>query len=138
LRRSHAEFAAAGTIAGDIVVDSTHLSISEVASSIRSGLDQLNPRCAAEDGLRPLLRDVDCVQVPVPDLEAGLAFYRDALGHVLVWRTDTAAGLRLAGSDAELVVQTERPELEPNLSVASADGCRQVRCERRSGCCWTV
>jgi hypothetical protein len=29
---------------------------------------------------------------------------------------------RLAGSDAELVVQTERPELEPNLSVASADG----------------
>jgi chloramphenicol 3-O-phosphotransferase len=50
LRRNHADFAAAGTIAGDIVVDSTHQSISEVGSTIRSALDQLNPRCAAENG----------------------------------------------------------------------------------------
>src|SRR6266568_474202 len=49
------------------------------------------------------------------------AFYRDALGHQLIWQTETAAGLRLADSATELVVQTERPELEPNLSVASAD-----------------
>jgi len=92
LPRSHADFAAAGTIAGDIVVHSTHLSIAEVTSSIRSVLDQLNPPCAAEDELRPLLRDIDSVQVPVSDLEAGLAFYCDALGHLLIWRTDTAAG----------------------------------------------
>jgi predicted enzyme related to lactoylglutathione lyase len=70
---------------------------------------------------KPLFQKVDCLQVPVPDLEAGLAFYRDQLGHELIWRTEKQAGLRLPDSDAELVVQTERPELEANLTVASAD-----------------
>ena len=28
----------------------------------------------------PLLRKVDCVQIPVPDLDAGLRFYQDGLG----------------------------------------------------------
>ena len=69
----------------------------------------------------PLFRKIDCLQVPVPDLEAGLAFYRDQLGHALIWRTATAAGLRLPESNAEIVLQTERPHLETNLSVASAD-----------------
>jgi len=45
--------------------------------------------------LTPLLRKVDCLQIPVPDLEEGLAFYRDRLGHDLIWRTETAAGLRM-------------------------------------------
>jgi predicted enzyme related to lactoylglutathione lyase len=68
-----------------------------------------------------LFRKIDCLQIPVPDLEAGLAFYRDRLGHELIWRTATSAGLRLPESDAEIVVQTERPELEANLTVASTD-----------------
>src|SRR4029453_12703819 len=53
-----------------------------------------------------LLRLVDCVQVPVPDLDSGLAFYRDRLGHQLIWRSPVAAGLRLPGSDTELVLAT--------------------------------
>jgi catechol 2,3-dioxygenase-like lactoylglutathione lyase family enzyme len=69
----------------------------------------------------PLFRKIDCLQIPVPDLEAGLAFYRDRLGHALIWRTATAAGLRLPDSNAEIVIQTERRELETNLTVASAD-----------------
>ena len=69
----------------------------------------------------PLFRKIDCLQIPVPDLEAGLAFYRDRLGHELIWRTDTSAGLRLPGSDTEIVVQTEREEMEANLAVASTD-----------------
>jgi len=69
----------------------------------------------------PLFRKVDCLQIPVPDLEAGLAFYRDKLGHELIWRTGTAAGLRMPETDAEIVIQTERPQLEANLKVASAD-----------------
>ena len=68
-----------------------------------------------------LFRQVDCIQVPVPDLEKGLAFYRDRLGHPLKWRTATAAGLGMQGSEAEIVLQTERPRLEPNLLVESAD-----------------
>jgi predicted enzyme related to lactoylglutathione lyase len=73
------------------------------------------------DQPEPLVRKFDCLQIPVPDLEAGLAFYRDGLGHPLIWRTATAAGLRLPESDAELVLQIERPELETNLKVESAE-----------------
>jgi predicted enzyme related to lactoylglutathione lyase len=69
----------------------------------------------------PLIRKIDCVRFSVPDLEAGLAFYRDRLGHELTWRTATAAGLRLTESDAEIVLQTERPGVETDLKVDSAD-----------------
>ena len=69
----------------------------------------------------PLFQKIDCLQIPVPDLEGGLAFYRDWLGHELIWRTNTSAGLRIPGSEAEIVIQTERPELEVNLTVAATD-----------------
>src|SRR5574339_356613 len=68
-----------------------------------------------------LLRKIDCVQLYVPDLEAGLAFYRDRLGHALIWRTESAAGLRLPESEAELVIQTEDQRQEVDLLVDSAD-----------------
>lgn len=69
----------------------------------------------------PLIRKVDCVRLYVPDLEAGLAFYRDRLGHALIWRTETGAGLRLPESEAELVLQTEDQRQEVDLLVDSAD-----------------
>lgn len=75
--------------------------------------------------VKPLFRRVDCIQVPVPDLDAGLAFYRDKLGHSLKWRTSTAAGLGMPDSDAEIVLQTERPELEANLLVESVDAAAE-------------
>ena len=37
--------------------------------------------------MAPLIRKVDCIRLYVSDLEAGLAFYRDRLGHALLWRT---------------------------------------------------
>ena len=69
----------------------------------------------------PLIRKVDCVRLYVPDLEAGLAFYRDRLGHELIWRTATAAGLRLPETDTELVIQTEEQQQEIDFLVDSAD-----------------
>jgi len=69
----------------------------------------------------PLFQKVDCLRLYVSDLEAGLAFYRDQLGHALIWRTEREAGLRLPGSEAELVLQTERPGLEVDITVPSAD-----------------
>jgi catechol 2,3-dioxygenase-like lactoylglutathione lyase family enzyme len=68
-----------------------------------------------------LIRKVDCIRLYVPDLEAGLVFYRDRLGHELIWRTETAVGLRLPESDAELVLQTEDQRQEVDLLVNSAD-----------------
>jgi lactoylglutathione lyase len=73
------------------------------------------------DRQEPLFRKVDSLQIPVPDLAAALRFYRDRLGHELIWRTATAAGLRMPDTDAEIVVQTERPAPETDLLVESAD-----------------
>jgi lactoylglutathione lyase len=66
----------------------------------------------------PLFRKIDCLALRVPDLDAAVAFYAE-LGHELVWRTPTGAGFRLPDSDAELVVQTERPGPETDLTVDS-------------------
>lgn len=59
--------------------------------------------------------------MPVPDLDAGLAFYQKRLGHEVIWRTATQAGLRLPDTDTELVLQTERPAPEIDLLVASIE-----------------
>jgi predicted enzyme related to lactoylglutathione lyase len=75
----------------------------------------------------PLLRYVDAVTVPVPDLDRGLAFYRDVLGHQLIWRNDAAgqAGLRTPDASTEIVLTT-RQSYEPDWKVASADTAAAV------------
>jgi predicted enzyme related to lactoylglutathione lyase len=64
---------------------------------------------------------VDSVQLPVPDVDAALAFYVDRLGHDLLWRTPGAAAVRLTDSGTELVLQTERPEPDVDFLVTSVD-----------------
>jgi lactoylglutathione lyase len=71
--------------------------------------------------MKPLIRKVDCLRLYVPDLESGLAFYRDRLGHELIWRSATAAGLHLPETDAELVIQTDEQRQEIDLLVDSVD-----------------
>ena len=78
--------------------------------------------------MEPVLRQVDCVQIPVPDLDAGLRFYRDGLGLELKWRHATQAGLRLG--DTELVLQTERPDPETDFLVDSAEAETDERAAR--------
>ena len=55
----------------------------------------------------PLIRKVDCVSLPVGNLAEAVTFYRDHLGHELIWHTSSAVGLRLPESDTELVLHTE-------------------------------
>ncbi|TDC57060.1 bleomycin resistance protein, partial [Jiangella ureilytica] len=84
----------------------------------------------------PVLRAVDAVVVRVPDLDAGLAFYRDRLGHELLWRHDAIgqAGLRLPGGESELVLATDVPPgpawlvdaVEPAVARVVAAGGRVV------------
>jgi predicted enzyme related to lactoylglutathione lyase len=70
----------------------------------------------------PALQAIDAVTVPVPDLDAGLDFYRGVLGHELRWRNDEIgqAGLALAHSDTEIVLTTVQG-YEPNWLVDSVD-----------------
>jgi len=66
-----------------------------------------------------LFRKVDCHSLPVADLDAAIAFYSGALGHELIWRDGTAAGLRLPDTDAELVLHTDQRPIERDLLVSS-------------------
>jgi len=68
------------------------------------------------------MRKVDAVTIPVPDLDSGLRFYRDGLGHELLWRNDEIgqAGLALPDGDSEIVLATGL-RYEPNWLVDSVD-----------------
>jgi predicted enzyme related to lactoylglutathione lyase len=77
--------------------------------------------------VEPLLRYVDAVTVPVPNLDVGMAFYCGVLGHELIWRNDAVgqAGLRTPESGSEIVLTT-RQGYEPDWKVASADTAAEV------------
>ena len=39
------------------------------------------------------LRKIDCILFYVSDLDSGIRFYQDTLGHKLIWRAEDSAGL---------------------------------------------
>lgn len=82
---------------------------------------------------KPLIQKVDCVRLSVSDLDAGLAFYRDELGHELIWRTEHQVGLRLPNDDTEIVLHTEPKAPEIDLKVHSAADAATVRFEEAGG-----
>ena len=57
----------------------------------------------------PLFANVDCLGVRVSDLDEALIFYRDKLGHELLWRNAASAGLAFgeSGRMPELVLHTD-------------------------------
>jgi lactoylglutathione lyase len=63
---------------------------------------------------------VDAVVVRVPSLDAGLKFYRDALGHPVIWRRPDAVGLRMGEGPTELVLMTSI-DAETDLLVTNVD-----------------
>jgi lactoylglutathione lyase len=81
---------------------------------------------------RALAQKVDCVRLYVADLDDGLSFYRDRLGHELIWRSERQAGLRLPDDDTEIVLHTEPQAPEIDLQVRSADAAA-VRFEQAGG-----
>jgi lactoylglutathione lyase len=77
------------------------------------------------NGTSPLLHKIDCVRLPVDDLDEAIAYY-GYLGHKLIWRRPTQAGVRLPDTDAELVLQTEGPDPEVDFLVGDADAAAGV------------
>ncbi len=73
----------------------------------------------------PLFRKIDCIRLSVSDLESGLAFYRDRLGHELIWRTDETVGLRMPDTDAEVVLCSDGEGPEIDMLVESADSAAE-------------
>lgn len=79
----------------------------------------------------PVFSKIDCLSLPVPDLDEALRFYQHALGHELLWRDATAAGLRLPQSNAELVLHLDKRPLEVDLAVESVP--QAIECFCRAG-----
>ena len=69
--------------------------------------------------MEPLFEKIDCLSLPVRDLDEALRFYQHSLGHRLIWRDATAAGLRLPKSESELVLHVDRRPMETDLLVDS-------------------
>jgi catechol 2,3-dioxygenase-like lactoylglutathione lyase family enzyme len=66
----------------------------------------------------PLFRKLDNLLLRVPDLEAAIEFYRNRLGHRVVWRSDEAVGFALPDTDVELVAHLN---LGPETGVIVED-----------------
>lgn len=75
---------------------------------------------ASERRSEPLFQKIDCLALPVPDLDAAIEFY-SALGHKLKWRAPESAAFRLPDSTAELIVMTDRAVRETDITVKSVD-----------------
>ncbi|NNC13755.1 bleomycin resistance protein [Planctomonas sp. JC2975] len=73
-----------------------------------------------------LLLSVDAVMLAVSDLDAGIAFYRDGLGHQLRWRNDEIGQAALACQESRTeIVLTTRLQTEPNWLVRDAVAAAQ-------------
>jgi predicted enzyme related to lactoylglutathione lyase len=62
---------------------------------------------------------VDCVRISVPDLEKGLRFYRDQLGHKVLWRMKNYIGLQMPDTKTEIVLDTHPHAPEIFMRVQS-------------------
>ncbi|MFX1483741.1 MAG: VOC family protein [Promethearchaeota archaeon] len=66
---------------------------------------------------KSLFNKVDCVRIPVTNLEDGINFYSKKLNHELIWKTDTEAGLKLSEDRSEIVLYTGPEGLEIDFQV---------------------
>ena len=64
-----------------------------------------------------LFSKIDCIRIPVTDLEEGLEFYSKKLRHKLIWKTDSMAGLKMSDDKSEIVLYTEPEGLEIDFKV---------------------
>ena len=66
-----------------------------------------------------LFTQIDCHGVEVDDLDAAIDFYAKRLGHTMLWRSETRAGLRLRDAEGmpELVLHTDHWPIATALRV---------------------
>jgi hypothetical protein len=123
LHASHADSDALTPIATDAIIDLTSLPVDAVVAAIMAVLEH----ASAPDTGGALFNNIDCVQFPVPDLDAGLDFYRNALGGVrqpdLV--ADPTVGLHVR------LLRSEPHQAQDGLyhSVHRHSGVHLLRCD---------
>lgn len=66
-----------------------------------------------------LLKNVDCIELYVYDLDDGIKYYCDFMGLKLLWRADTSVGLGMENDITEIVLQTDRKKMNVDFKVDS-------------------
>lgn len=66
-----------------------------------------------------LLKNIDCIELYVSDLDDGIKYYCDSMDLKLLWRADTSVGLGMENDIAEIVLQTDRKKMNVDFKVES-------------------
>lgn len=66
-----------------------------------------------------LIKQVDCIELYVSDLDEGMKYYCDSMGLKLLWRAETSIGLGMEDDVAEVVLQTDRKKMNVDFKVKS-------------------
>ncbi|WP_250008675.1 VOC family protein [Actinoplanes sp. M2I2] len=81
-----------------------------------------------------MLRKIDCVLVRVDALEAAEAFYVSVFGLRPIWRDESAVGLALPETDAEVVLHTMDLPPGQHVHYLVDDVADAVVAAERGGC----
>ncbi|WP_250030086.1 VOC family protein [Paractinoplanes maris] len=81
-----------------------------------------------------MLRKIDCVMVRVDALEAAEAFYTKVFGLQPLWRDESAVGMALPETDAEVVLHTMDLPADLNVYFLVDDVAAAVAAYERGGC----
>ncbi|AGK96103.1 VOC family protein [Clostridium pasteurianum] len=65
-----------------------------------------------------LLKCIDCIELYVPDLKAGVDYY-SKLGLKVLWKNDTSVGMGLEDDFTEILLQNERKKMNVDIKVES-------------------
>jgi lactoylglutathione lyase len=68
---------------------------------------------------QPLFRNIDCIQLYIPNLQQGIEYYCNSLGLKIIWKSDSAVGLGMREGITEIVIQNERNAQEFDIKVDS-------------------
>ena len=68
-----------------------------------------------------MFTNVDCIELYVDNLDDGIAFYCASLGLKLLWREATTAGLGMPEGITEVVIQTDRKNMNVDLKVEDVE-----------------
>jgi predicted enzyme related to lactoylglutathione lyase len=81
-----------------------------------------------------MFRKIDCVMVPVDNLEAGAQFYAEVFGLKRLWQDSESVGMGMAETDAEIVLHTMDLPKEIGVHYLVDDVATAVEQYRQKGC----
>ena len=69
--------------------------------------------------MKRLIKNVDCIELYVSDIDEGLKYYINGMGLKLLWRNETMAGLGMVIGITEIVLQCDRKQMNVDFKVDS-------------------